>query len=417
MIEPPPDRPEENAIEFEVRIPSSGEVNLVPDRQRFSLPRALASRTVTVWADLRSLHILLDGHLVRTVVSRLLPQDLAYLVMRYGARPVGPAPAAPAPRHIGGNPVLGAGQAVEVERKAQRDGHVTIAGVKCQIAFALARRTITLRLDGHLMHATADGALVGTWPCPITAERAARLPGARTAATPLPPPPLPAGLIRVQRRVHASGRFMVNGQFIKLGPRHAGKLVTVVVEDTITGSCTVRKNSPSGPAATPHPSPGSTSEARASSPADVKNVWVMQGCGLRIGEAFALNTKCRVGDGQTLRITEQVNPTAQLRSLKFRKAGEYRDIPLPRYVSGAIDKHLADHGASQDGYLFRGRKKKLVTRNTYREHFTTAVKDAGLPDGFVPHSLRHYYASLALSRGIPITDVSRWLGHKSIEVT
>jgi hypothetical protein len=68
------------------------------------------------------------------------------------------------------------------------------------------------------MHAIADGALMGTWPCPITAERAARLPGVRTAASPLPAPPLPAGSIRVQRRVHASGRFMVNGQFIKLGP-------------------------------------------------------------------------------------------------------------------------------------------------------------------------------------------------------
>lgn len=94
-------------------------------------------------------------------------------------------------------------------------------------------------------------------------------------------------------------------------------------------------------------------------------VWIMHGCGLRIGEALALNTRCRIGDGKTLRITEQVNPTAQLRPLKFRKVGEYRDIPLPRYVCDAIDKHLADHGATQDGYLFPGRKKKLVTRNTY----------------------------------------------------
>jgi hypothetical protein len=29
-----------------------------------------------------------------------------------------------------------------------------------------------------------------------------------------------------------SGRFMVNKQFIKLGPRYAGKLVTVIIEDT-----------------------------------------------------------------------------------------------------------------------------------------------------------------------------------------
>ncbi|WP_181193215.1 hypothetical protein [Prauserella shujinwangii] len=32
--------------------------------------------------------------------------------------------------------------------------------------------------------------------------------------------------------MHASGRIMVAGQGIKLGPRHRGKLVTVVIEDT-----------------------------------------------------------------------------------------------------------------------------------------------------------------------------------------
>ena len=36
---------------------------------------------------------------------------------------------------------------------------------------------------------------------------------------------------------------------------------------------------------------------------------------------------------------------------------------------------------------------------------------------FIPHSLRHLYASTSLAEGIPITEVSRWLGHKSIEVT
>jgi hypothetical protein len=30
-----------------------------------------------------------------------------------------------------------------------------------------------------------------------------------------------------------------------------------------------------------------------------------------------------------------------------------RDIPLPRYVLKAIDKHLASHGTTDDGYLFR----------------------------------------------------------------
>ena len=95
-----------------------------------------------------------------------------------------------------------------------------------------AGTAVTMRLDGHLMHAIADGALAGTWPCPVTAERAARMNGARAASSPLPPPPLPAGSIAARRRVHPDGRIVVNKQFMKLGPRHAGKLVTVIIEDT-----------------------------------------------------------------------------------------------------------------------------------------------------------------------------------------
>ena len=146
-------------------------------------------------------------------------------------------------------------------------------------------------------------------------------------------------------------------------------------------------------------------------------VWLMHGCGLRIGEALAVNLRCRINRVETLRVKEQVNPAAQLRSLKFRQEGEFRDIPLPHYVSEVIDKHVAEHGTTADGYLFQGRKYKLVVRRSYQEDFQRAAAKAGLPPEFIPHSLRHLYASTALAEGIPITEVSRWLGHKSIEVT
>jgi integrase len=153
-------------------------------------------------------------------------------------------------------------------------------------------------------------------------------------------------------------------------------------------------------------------------PADwAATVWLMQGCGLRIGEALAVRTRCRINRGSTLRVREQVNPAAQLRPLKSRAEGQFRDIPLPLYVSEAIDKHVTDHGTTEDGYLFQGRKHKLVTRRTYQQDFERAAAKAGLPPEFIPHTLRHCYASTALACGIPITEVSRWLGHKSIEVT
>jgi integrase len=146
-------------------------------------------------------------------------------------------------------------------------------------------------------------------------------------------------------------------------------------------------------------------------------VWLMHGCGLRIGEALAVNLGCRINWGKTLRVKEQVNPAAQLKPLKFRRVGEFRDIPLPQYVSEAIDKHVAGHGTTPEGYLFQGRKYKLVVRRSYQEDFQRAAARAGLPPEFIPHSLRHFYASTALAEGLPITEVSRWLGHKSIEVT
>lgn len=46
-----------------------------------------------------------------------------------------------------------------------------------------------------------------------------------------------------------------------------------------------------------------------------------------------------------------------------------------------------------------------------------ALKRAGLPEDVTFHDLRHTYASTALAQGVPITEVSRWLGHASITET
>lgn len=54
-------------------------------------------------------------------------------------------------------------------------------------------------------------------------------------------------------------------------------------------------------------------------PADwAATVWLMYGCGLRIGEALAVKTRCRINRGTTLRVREQVNG---LRHLQERRRG------------------------------------------------------------------------------------------------
>jgi|SRR5882757_2448524 len=38
-------------------------------------------------------------------------------------------------------------------------------------------------------------------------------------------------------------------------------------------------------------------------------------------------------------------------------------------------------------------------------------------DYFKPHSFRHFYAASLLSQGVPVTEVSAWLGHSSVSFT
>lgn len=69
-----------------------------------------------------------------------------------------------------------------------------------------------------------------------------------------------------------------------------------------------------------------------------------------------------------------------------------------------------------DGYLFMV-NGRLPVYSTYRQSFNRLARKAGIPEGFTPHSLRHAFVSALLSRGVPITDVATWLGHRNINVT
>jgi transposase InsO family protein len=232
VIETPPiPAPSAGAVEFDLRVPPSGATTIASTGQKVDLGKAWAGRTVTVWADQRSIHVSIDGRHLRTFASRLSEDHLRWLCMR-GARPAGPAPGPAALARVNGRQVVPVGQAVEVDRTVRRDGYVIIGKRPFLVGRDYAYRQITVRLDGHLMHAICDGALIRTWPCPVTVGELPRLRGARTPARPLPPPPLPPGSFRVQRRVDSNGRVMVANQHLYIARSRRGQIVTVVVEDT-----------------------------------------------------------------------------------------------------------------------------------------------------------------------------------------
>ncbi|MFF9757765.1 hypothetical protein ACF1FC_34315 [Streptomyces sp. NPDC014344] len=56
------------------------------------------------------------------------------------------------------------------------------------------------------------------------------------------------------------------------------------------------------------------------------------------------------------RVHEQVHSNAHRPAkLKHRKVGKFREVPLPRSVREAIERHEKKHGTTREGYLLRGR--------------------------------------------------------------
>jgi len=143
---------------------------------------------------------------------------------------------------------------------------------------------------------------------------------------------------------------------------------------------------------------------------------MMVGCGLRNGEARAVNVN-NVVAGDVYRVHEQIHSnTHRPAKLKHRKAGEFREVPLPRSVREAMERYEEKHGATKDGYLLRG-PSGYYTEPMERRRVQKLFKELPAPQGVGMYSFRHYFASNALGSGIPITDVAEWMGHKSIEET
>ena len=171
-------------------------------------------RTVRLWAGLDQVHVLLNGHRIKTLPSRLDARDLARLTAA-GAQPAGPPPLPPA-----------SGDVTEVNQTVNASGNVSLAEHIISAGLPLAGQRVTLRLDGPVVHVLAAGVLARSVACPVPPEARPRLRGARPGTA--QPPRLPEPIV-VTRRVSAGGSVMVGGQKIQVGLAHARKTVQVTV--------------------------------------------------------------------------------------------------------------------------------------------------------------------------------------------
>jgi hypothetical protein len=165
--------PSAGAVEFDTVIAASGLLAVIPAVQRISLGPNRGGQRAHVWVDEYTVHVLIDGELVKTVPSNLDAEDLRDLSMR-GARPAG---APPATASVGGAGTLPAAAVIEVDRHVDSNGYAELAKHRLRIGAELARRKVTLRLDGHLIHVVYNDVLAKTLPSPVPADQHTKIRG------------------------------------------------------------------------------------------------------------------------------------------------------------------------------------------------------------------------------------------------
>jgi hypothetical protein len=206
---------------LDLTVPACGNLG-VAGRQVW-LGRRLVGRTVQVRLDGTTMHLSLDGRLLKTLPCLLRPTDLqrGRLAM---ARPAGAAPPTVAAHAV----LVGPGDAIEVDRRVNAGGTVGVAGRQVSVGLPLAGQTVTLRLEAATMHVLADGALVRSLPSPVPVSSRARLHGARLARGALV---VPQGPVVVRRRASQRGQLQVAGERVQVGLGHARQVVTVHVAE------------------------------------------------------------------------------------------------------------------------------------------------------------------------------------------
>lgn len=103
----------------------------------------------------------------------------------------------------------------------------------------------------------------------------------------------------------------------------------------------------------------------------------------------------------------------------YGKGGKTREVPLKMEVAESIKEYLAERVGSQFSdleYLILGQRGALKRDaiNTLLEKYT---KELELGIKLKPHTFRHTFCTRLVSKGVPLTTVSKLAGHSSVETT
>jgi len=132
-------------------------------------------------------------------------------------------------------------------------------------------------------------------------------------------------------------------------------------------------------------------------------------------KAFCLTlfyTGCRISEALQLTV-ERIDVTEQaliFETLKRRKRGQYRSVPIPEPLLVLLRELAASHVTGQRLWPYSRTTAYRLIKEKMDQAGITGVK--GTPKG-----LRHSFAIACISRNVPLTMVKKWLGHARLETT
>ncbi len=143
---------------------------------------------------------------------------------------------------------------------------------------------------------------------------------------------------------------------------------------------------------------------------------ILGGCGLRFGELAGLRISRVNFDRRTLRIDTAVSEVGGRLVIGDPKNHRERTVPLPARLAAHLQEICDGRDAGE--FVFGTANGSALRRNNFAKRvLAPAAELAGIDPAVTLHSLRHSFASICLSNGVPPKQVQEWMGHHSLKLT
>jgi integrase len=147
-------------------------------------------------------------------------------------------------------------------------------------------------------------------------------------------------------------------------------------------------------------------------------IYVAGTCGLRFSEVAGLRVGRVDTPGHRLRVLETAPQVGGDRAEPKTDAGR-RTVPVPGLVAELLDQHLERYELrrDRDALVFTAQRGgRLHAANWHKRAWVAARANAGFPS-LRFHDLRHSAVPLWVAMGANLLQVSRWLGHSTVQIT